>query len=278
MHSRNLLKFMLLLAWQFAPFLHASENTSNSGTCNSGFTVTSIGTCIPPDLSDMSAATLSTMPAELLSVALHNPANPAEKSSFGELIKGTPVVAVFLRRFGCQMCRVHAQDLEVIRPDVEKAGAKLVCIGHENFGEGSDKDRSWSAGNYYKGAIWTDADKTIFKALYGRKTIWSGFGLFDMSSERISQIRERSVPGNFQGDGFQLGGTFVIDTDGSVLLDHRAKYYGDDATNEVILQSLTRSKALTPEGKATLTAAVAKAKGTPSAAESPVCTTEACSA
>jgi hypothetical protein len=103
-------------------------------------------------------------------------------------------------------------------------------------------------------------------------------GLFDMSSERISQIRERSVPGNFQGDGFQLGGTFVIDTDGSVLLDHRAKYYGDDATNEVILQSLTRSKALTPEGKATLTAAVAKAKGTPSAAESPVCTTEACSA
>ena len=36
------------------------------------------------------------------------------------------------------------------------------------------------------------------------------FGLLDMSKKRLGEIKERGVTGNYKGDGFQLGGTFVI--------------------------------------------------------------------
>lgn len=51
------------------------------------------------------------------------------------------MVATFLRRLGCKLCRVQCQDLEAIRPQVEAMGARMVCLAFEHFGEGSDSDR-----------------------------------------------------------------------------------------------------------------------------------------
>ena len=44
-----------------------------------------------------------------------NAADPSQKILFGDLWRDKPVVAAFLRRLGCQICRVQAQDLEAIR-------------------------------------------------------------------------------------------------------------------------------------------------------------------
>jgi hypothetical protein len=40
--------------------------------------------------------------------------------------------------------------------------------------------------------------------------------------------RSKQTPGNMKGDGFQLGGQFVVYKD-KVLLEHRQKLFGDDA-------------------------------------------------
>jgi hypothetical protein len=76
-----------------------------------------------------------------------------------------------------------------------------------------------------------------------------------VSRERWRQAGERSVHGSYIGDGFQMGGTFVFEKDGSIVYDQRSTYYGDDASNKEILTALLRTT-LSPEGKAIITAAI----------------------
>ena len=147
--------------------------------------------------------------------------------------------------FAMFACRVFAQDLEEIRQEVAAKGGEIICVSHEFIGTGSDKDGSWEAGKFFNGRLLVDADKKVYKEVLGRKGLMSGFGLFSMSKRRRQQMKERKVPGNFSGDGFQLGGVFVIDTDGSVLLSHLQEFFGDDPANEELLAALDKSKALT---------------------------------
>jgi len=172
----------------------------------------------------------TTTPTSLAEAVLVRADDASVSTTFGTLWSDKPLVAVFLRRLGCQICRVQAQDVQGINARIEELGGHAACFSFEQFGEGSDVDRSWSAGKYWTGPVWTDRSKGLYKELFQRKGIWSGFGLFDMSKERVKEVKERGVKGNFKGDGFQLAGTFVIDTDGTVVLDHRQKFYGDDAT------------------------------------------------
>lgn len=129
---------------------------------------------------------------------------------------------------------------------MEKLGASLICVGHEKFGEGSDSDRSFEAGHYFSGPVYVNEGKELYSALFQRKGLLSGFGIFDMSKERMKQVKERGTTGNLKGDGFQLGGTIVLQPDGTVKLFHQQKYYGDDATNEDILEALRSCDGLNP--------------------------------
>jgi len=163
----------------------------------------------------------------------------------GDLWADKPVVVAFLRRLGCQLCRVRAQDLDELRKHVDEkanSSARVVCMSFEKLGEGSDKDRSFEAGKYWTGPLYV-VDKAVYAALFGRKGLFNSmYGLLDMSSEAMAESKKRGVTGNFAGDGFQLGGQFVLDTDGSVLLEHRQAFYGDDEGNEGLLEALRKSK------------------------------------
>jgi hypothetical protein len=114
-------------------------------------------------------------------------------------------------------------------------------MSFEKFGEGSDSDRSFEAGKYWSGEMYV-VDKDVYQTLFGRKGLLNSFyGLGDMSSTRMKESKTRGVTGNFAGDGFQLGGQFVIDTDGKVLLDHRQGFYGDDESNDGLLEAVRGS-------------------------------------
>lgn len=120
----------------------------------------------------------------------------------------------------------------------------MVCLSFEKFGEGSDKERGFEKGGYFAGDMYV-ISKDVYSTLFGRKGLLNGFyGLTDMSGERVKQSKERGISGNFAGDGFQLGGQFVLDTDGSILLDHRQGFYGDDASNVGILEAVKQAKGL----------------------------------
>lgn len=144
-----------------------------------------------------------------------------------DLWNDKPCALFFLRRLGCPICRSYIQMVERYREEYEKKGCRLVCISFEAFGEGSDFDRSFSKYAFWNGPIYT-IDKIVYQELFGRKGLLDNFfGLLDIDKEAYERSKE--TPGNYSGDGFQLGGQFVVSPRGKVVLEHRQKLFGDDA-------------------------------------------------
>ena len=48
-------------------------------------------------------------------------------------------------------------------------GAQIVCLSFELYGTGSDKDRSFERGGYFKGPVWITKEKDIYTGLFKRK-------------------------------------------------------------------------------------------------------------
>jgi prostamide/prostaglandin F2alpha synthase len=168
-------------------------------------------------------------------VQIINARNTNEKILFEELWKDKPCVLFFLRRLGCPICRAYIKMFEQFRDEYEQKGVNLVCLSFEAFGEGSDFDRSFEKYSFWNGKVYT-VNKSVYQELFGRKGLLDNFyGLLDIDKEAYE--RSKSTPGNMKGDGFQLGGQFIVEK-GVVKLDHRQKLFGDDAKLEKILNIL----------------------------------------
>ena len=155
-----------------------------------------------------------------------NARNPSDICLLEDLWKTKPCILFFLRRLGCPICRSYIQMVEQFRQEYEKKGVNLVCLSFEAFGEGSDFDYSFTKYKFWDGPIYT-IDKMVYQELFGRKGLLDNFyGLLDIDKQAYE--RSKQTPGNMKGDGFQLGGQFVVYKD-KVLLEHRQKLFGDDA-------------------------------------------------
>ena len=164
-----------------------------------------------------------------------NARDPAQKIKLGDLWKEKPCALFFLRRLGCPICRSYIQMIEKFRQEYEEMGVNLVCLSFEAFGEGSDFDRSFEKYSFWNGKIYT-IDKNVYQDLFGRKGLLDNFyGLLDMDKDAYE--RSKTTPGNLKGDGFQLGGQFIVHK-GVVKLEHRQKLFGDDAKLTTIFGTL----------------------------------------
>lgn len=181
------------------------------------------------------------MPSSLQQFALRtitNARNVKETTTLESLWSDRPCALFFLRRLGCPICRAYIQMVERFREEYEKRGVRLVCLSFEAFGEGSDFDKSFTKYSFWNGPIYT-IDKVVYEELFGRKGLLDNFfGLLDIDKEAYE--RSKSVSGNMRGDGFQLGGQFVVAKGGTILLEHRQKLFGDDAKLTDIFDILER--------------------------------------
>ena len=163
-----------------------------------------------------------------------NARNTTEVIRLEDLWSEKPCALFFLRRLGCPICRSYIQIIETIREEYEQRGMRLVCLSFEAFGEGSDFDRSFTNYAFWNGPIYT-IEKIVYEGLFGRKGLLDNFfGLLDIDKEAYE--RSKSTPGNLKGDGFQLGGQFVVDRGGKILFEHRQKLFGDDAKIQDLLK------------------------------------------
>jgi hypothetical protein len=153
----------------------------------------------------------------------------------------SPVILVFLRRLGCALCRTTCAEYSDALPQLTAAGATVVCLSFEALGEGSDSDRSFEAGKYWTGPLYT-ISKDVYSALFGRKGMFNGFfGLADMSQSKLAACTDRKIGGNISGDGFLLGGQFIITPGGTVTLDKRQQFFGDDSSVEELLEGVAEA-------------------------------------
>lgn len=102
-----------------------------------------------------------------------------------------PVILVFLRRLGCSLCRVYAQDVEVLRGELG-ASARVVCLSFERTGEGSDeppvKGGAWNEGGYFKGEMWRVDQAAVYAPLFGRKGLMNGFGIGSLITDKSGKV------------------------------------------------------------------------------------------
>lgn len=185
------------------------------------------------------------MPTSILGFSqtfIMNSRDVNDKRTLCSLWKEKPVVLLFLRRLGCPICRAYIQVFEKGKFFFEESGINIVCLSFESIGEGSDYDKSFEAGKYWSGPLYT-IDKSVYAQLFGRKGFFDNFyGLLDIDKDAIQSVKDQKIVGNLRGDGFQLGGQFVIDTKGIVHLDHRQKLFGDDAKIEEIVNAIQKCK------------------------------------
>ncbi|KAL3675886.1 hypothetical protein R1sor_025834 [Riccia sorocarpa] len=158
----------------------------------------------------------------------------AQSIKIGSVWQDQGAVVHFFRRFGCRLCRGHAQELWQIVPTLEENGFRVVSIGIEKLG----LDEFQAAG-YWKGELYIDNGKKALKALEVPQVSYlTAIKDIIMNKDVGREVKKtKDVPGNFKGDGRQLGATFVIAKGGEILLDHRQKNFGDHASNEAILKA-----------------------------------------
>lgn len=174
-----------------------------------------------------------------------NSRDRTDKQALKDLWSEKPCILLFLRRLGCPICRSYASQMEKLRPLIETKGGRVVCLSFEHLGEGSDEDRTFERFKFWTGDLYT-IDKSVYVELFGRKGFLDNlYGLLDMNKEAVAKAKD--TPGNYKGDGFQLGGQFVVDTNGKVLLDHRQKLFGDDATFEALYDAISSALPPTPK-------------------------------
>lgn len=65
------------------------------------------------------------------------------------------------------------------------------------------------------------------------------FGIFDAGmAEQRKAATKNKVDGNLSGDGLTLGGTYVVEQGGKVLMEFQQKMFGDHPKVEDILAAL----------------------------------------
>ncbi|ELR15220.1 uncharacterized protein ACA1_219050 [Acanthamoeba castellanii str. Neff] len=141
------------------------------------------------------------------------------------------VVLSMLRRFGCVLCRDGAAQLSTIKSDLDALNVGLVGVAPEHLGQ----DEFTKDGGYFKGDLFC---ANFGCNRYAQTTRASIFSLLRPSVwKAASEAKSRGKDGNFQGDGLQLGGTFVFDcASGEVLFAHYQEHFGDHPDPQEVLK------------------------------------------
>lgn len=206
------------------------------------------------------------------------PSTDDERAQGSARVKGSgATVIVFLRRFGCGVCRqvyeqrflkerptsitqfpnqsrLAALELSSIHDTLRKHDIRLVAIGCEELGY-----QEFVLNKFFHGELYIDTGLQAFSRLGLKKLgVKNGFGLLHQKGYQamLAMAAGASSTLNFKGNFLQLGGVMIVnpDTDDLWLL-HREQFAGDRPTLHLILQTLgfpqETLKFYTPSGNVT---------------------------
>lgn len=150
-----------------------------------------------------------------------------------------PALLVFLRHFGCLLCREHAAQLREHYEQIQALGAEVVAIG-----TGDERyARSFVADEAIPFPVLVDGDgaaaqaaslRTIpFLQLLFDPRSWPGGMRARRAGFRIHRSGERVT---------QLGATFVVGPGPTVRYEHIDRHSADHAPIDVVLGSLSHER------------------------------------
>lgn len=125
---------------------------------------------------------------------------------------------------------------------------RLVAVGFDALGLQSFVD-----GGFFAGELLLDTEMEAYRGLRLNRLNFVST-LRAAANPKVWKIIKSvtvtsPVPGDFEGDGMQLGATYVVDRGGEVVYAHKQKYYGDIPTEQVLREAVLQCKHLKPQTK-----------------------------
>ncbi|MGO8671060.1 MAG: SelL-related redox protein [Capsulimonadaceae bacterium] len=157
--------------------------------------------------------------------------NPVSLSS---LWAERPAAIVFLRHLGCVFCREQLSELRRENARLSGAGLQVCCIA-----QGDAK-----VGKAYSilfdlpfPLLLCGPDLDVYRRYGLSRAGWTQlFNPYTIARGLMATLRG-SRQGDIVGDGFQLGGAFVVDSGGVVRLVHRSKRAGDHISMTALISA-----------------------------------------
>ncbi|KAI9297718.1 hypothetical protein K502DRAFT_281522, partial [Neoconidiobolus thromboides FSU 785] len=140
-----------------------------------------------------------------------------------DIWKKRPVILKVLARLGCTLCMHEAKLMSDLQPFFERQGIGLAAVVFE------DVDlKSFLSCGYWRWDIYIDPERNVYKAA-GLTKVTRMYHMSCMVNKYIMKLMlNLNLNGmviNFKGDLRQLGGTFVINTNGEIVYDFRPKKF-----------------------------------------------------
>ena len=169
--------------------------------------------------------------------------NPKDKSSilFKDLWEKSerPLILIhWLRRFGWSLCMMGAADLSASVKKINEENNNI--LDYATIGLSYLDYNIFEENNYVEnGKIYIDEKKNSYKLMnFSSLGFFSGYGMMNpMVYIRAMAAKARGFIGNMQGDGFQLGGTVIIDRLGNIIFTHKQSNYTDYPKEEALVKA-----------------------------------------
>eukprot|EP00212_Chloropicon_laureae_P008528 CAMPEP_0197493620 /NCGR_PEP_ID=MMETSP1311-20131121/23477_1 /TAXON_ID=464262 /ORGANISM="Genus nov. species nov., Strain RCC856" /LENGTH=196 /DNA_ID=CAMNT_0043038899 /DNA_START=102 /DNA_END=692 /DNA_ORIENTATION=+ len=152
------------------------------------------------------------------------------------LAKDKPVLLWVMRRFSCPFCRAYAVKLrDHVGQKCAEKGVQMVGLGLEMAGI-----EAFVEGKFWGGDLLVENEKQEVHALLNLKRA-SILKMFDIGMLKEGMKLQKEFGGNStEGDGFVLGGVFIMDKAGKCVFEFKQKNFRKDAEVQDILSVLEK--------------------------------------
>ncbi|RXM99232.1 Redox-regulatory protein FAM213A [Acipenser ruthenus] len=125
----------------------------------------------------------------------------------------------------------EASELSSLKPELERLGVPLYAVVKENKGTEVNQFKP-----HFKGEVFLDEKRRFYGPHKRRMGVR---GLFRLGVlQNFFRAWKKGYQGNVEGEGFILGGVFVIGKDKQgILLEHREKEFGDKANITSVIEA-----------------------------------------
>lgn len=130
------------------------------------------------------------------------------------------------------MCREEASEVSSLKPELDAQGVPLYAVVLETLGYEEFLP-------YFKGEVFLDKDRHFYGPVVREL---KSAGMLRLSTyTSFWRAKQHEVEGNMEGEGWTLGGVFVIGAQGQdVIFEHRDKDFGDSSNKTQILEAVKK--------------------------------------
>ena len=151
----------------------------------------------------------------------------------GDLWQEAPAALVFVRHFGCMLCKEQVAELGGFAGQLAAAGLRLFLIGNGSAAQAA----TFAQESATPFPLFTDPRLGTFKAAGLERSIGSVVNIGTLKSG-LRALKAGHFQSSVRGDAWQEGGAFVIAPGDRLLFAQRSKAGGDHVDPRELIRAI----------------------------------------